>query len=148
MSKKTYQVWHDVGWPQSRLNQMLGDWPPTPFPEGYVHVSNVQANGLREAVELTTSSGSLLAHLAGEGQYHAWQDNRDIENLCNPKIAQRDTDKGDVIVDPQGKAYRVEQNGFSEIRRGSEQEAFHKLLNDQSPVQPTVQKERDRGRER
>jgi hypothetical protein len=81
MAKKTYQVWHDAGWPQSRLNQMLGGWPPSRFPEHYVHVANVQANGLREAVELTTGRGSHLASLMGEGQYHAWEDNRGVESL-------------------------------------------------------------------
>ena len=109
MGKKTDQVWHDAGWPQSRINQMLGGWPPSRFPEDYVHVANVQANGLREAVEMTTGTGSIL-----EGNAIPWERNPGVQSLASI-LTHRDSDKGDVIVDPQGRAYRVEHQGFSEI---------------------------------
>src|SRR5262249_34865037 len=112
MGKKTYQVWHDAGWPQSRLNQMLGGWPPSRFPEDYVHVANVRANGLREAVELTTDRGSLLTELAGEGKYQPWSENKQVQPLV---ISTRDTDQGDVVVDSHGQAYRVNQGRFEEL---------------------------------
>jgi hypothetical protein len=112
MAKKTYQVWHDAGWPQSRLNQMLGGWPPSRFPEEYVHVANVQANGLREAVELTTHRGDLLDELAGKGNYHRWDDNKAVQPLV---VSPRDTDQGDVVVDPHGQAYRLKRSGFEEL---------------------------------
>jgi hypothetical protein len=112
MDKKTYQVWHDVGWPQSRLNQLLGGWPPSRFPEDYVHVANVRANGLREAVDLTTDRGSLLDELAANGQFQPWSDNKQVQSLV---ISTRDTDQGDVVVDPHGQAYRVKQVGFEAL---------------------------------
>jgi hypothetical protein len=112
MGKKTYQVWHDAGWPQSRLNQMLGGWPPSRFPEDYVHVANVRANGLREAVELTTDQGSIFTELRGEGQYHPWTENKQVQPLV---ISTRDTDQGDVVVDPHGQAYRVKEGQFEEL---------------------------------
>ena len=55
-----YQVWHDRGWPQSRINQMLGGWPPSHFPQDYVHAADVQADSLLEAVQLTTAKGHVL----------------------------------------------------------------------------------------
>ena len=112
MSQKTYTVWHDRGWPQSRINQMLGGWSPSRFPEDYVHVANVQANGLREAVELTTDRGNLLAHLAGDGEYQPWSENKGVQPLV---VSSRDTDQGDVVVDPQGQAYRIKQAGFEVV---------------------------------
>jgi hypothetical protein len=91
---------------------MLGGWPPSRFPENYVHVANVQANGLREAVELTTDRGSLFDELAGRGQYQPWSDNKQVQPLV---VSTRDTDQGDVVVDPHGQAYRVNRAGFEEL---------------------------------
>ena len=170
MAKKTYQVWHETGWPESRINQMLGGWPPSRFPEDYVHVANVQANGLREAVGLTTDKGNIL-----EGNAIPWEKNPGVEAL--PTILQhRDSDKGDVIVDPQGKAYRVEHQGFSEISVGKENRtalsdlfkelqadyaagkredahwygnlSLDELRADKSPPQKAATKEKNRGIER
>jgi hypothetical protein len=127
MAKKTYQVWHDIGWPQSRLNQVLGGWPPSRFPGDYVQVANVRANGLREAVELTTGRGSLLSYLAHEGQYQPWERNAGVESVPNI-LTHRDTDRGDVIVDPQGKAYRVERIGFVEVAASRDQNTAYSAL--------------------
>jgi hypothetical protein len=143
MAKKTYQVWHDTGWPQSRINQMLGGWPPSRFPEDYVHVANVQANGLREVVALTTDKGSIL-----EGTEIPWERNRGIENLGHPRIKQRDTDRGDVIVDPQGNAYRVEQNGFSEIVGGNQRQSYDQLLAEKAALHRGQGQVKGRGIER
>jgi hypothetical protein len=104
---KMYQVWHDRGWPQSRLNQTLGGWPPSRYPNDYVHVANVKANGLRHVVELTTGKGSFL-----DSTFQGWEANSGVESLSR---FQRDTDRGDVIVAPDGKPYRVEENFFKEI---------------------------------
>ncbi len=172
MAKTTYQVWHDAGWPQSRINQMLGGWPPSRFPEDYVHVANVQANGLREVVGLTTDKGNVL-----DGNAVPWERNPGVESL--PSILQhlhRDTDKGDVIIDPQGKAYKVEQNGFVEVAVGKGKEtalsdllkelradyaagkredahwygklSLQELRADTSPPQPAATHEKDRDIER
>ena len=113
IGKGTYQVWQDRGWPQSRINQMLGGWPPSRFPEEYVHVANVQAEGLDQAVALTTDTGDFLA---GDGQlpWQPWSSKEGVQALVKRPFA-RDTDIGDVIVDPQGQAHRVEGKGFSAI---------------------------------
>jgi len=170
MSKKTYQVWHDASWPESRLNQMLAGWPPSRFPEHYVHVANVQANGLREAVEMTTGTGSIL-----EGNAIPWERNPGVQSLASI-LAHRNTDQGDVIVDPQGRAYGVEQNCFIEVSVGKEnrtalsdlfyewradyaaakredahwygKSSLHELRADKSPPQPAATNEKDRGIER
>jgi hypothetical protein len=104
---KMYQVWHDRGWPQSRINEMMAGWPPSRFPDHYVHVANVKANGLQHAVELTTDQGNIL-----DGTAIPWEKNRGVESLSP---FQRDTDKGDVVVDPQGRPFRVERNSFKEL---------------------------------
>lgn len=143
MAKKLYQVWHDTGWPESRINQLLGGWPPPPFPEAYIHAANVQANGLREVFCLTTDMGSFL-----QGNQIAWEDNPGVENLGHPRIKQRDTSIGDVIVDPQGKAYRLERECFREIGRQADREAFQKLLADRALPEPTQRRQQDRGIER
>jgi len=170
MGKKTYQVWHETGWPESRLNQMLAGWPPSRFPEDYVQVANVQANGLREAVEMTTGTGSIL-----EGNAISWERNPGVQSLASI-LAHRNTNDGDVIVDPQGKAYRVEQTCFHEISVGKENKAslselfkelradyaagkredahwygklsLQELRADKSPPQKAATNEKDRGIER
>jgi hypothetical protein len=75
-----------------------------------------------------------------------WERNRGVENLGHPRIKQRDTDRGDLIVDPQGRAYRVEKNGFSEIVRGNGREACQKLLAEKAAV--VSAKDHERGIER
>jgi hypothetical protein len=108
-----YQVWQDRGWPESRLADILHG-EQTPFPEGYVHVANVQAESLAEAVELTVDTGSFLRP-DGDPPHKPWGRNEGVEVLVKPPYS-RDTDVGDVIVDPQGLAYRVERHGFSEVK--------------------------------
>src|SRR5262249_26791583 len=69
LGRSEYQVWHDRGWPQSRINQMLGGWPPSQFLQDYFHAADVQASSLQEAVQLTTSTGHVL-----EGDHQPWDD--------------------------------------------------------------------------
>jgi hypothetical protein len=138
MQKKTYQVWHDIGWPQSRINQIAGGWPPSRFPQDYIHIADVQANVLREVVQMTTAQGEFLQEIP-------WDRNRGVECLGHPRIMQRDTDQGDVIVDPQGHAYRVEQNGFSEILRANEQGSYSQRFAQNAAVRLAQEKEKDRG---
>lgn len=140
MAKETYQVWHDIGWPQSRLDQLLGGWPPSRFPEDYVHVANVQANGLRQAVELTTDKGNY-----SERNVIHWENNRGVESFLR---LNRDTDEGDVIVDPQGNVYRVEQNGFSKIERKNTRETSRTPRSKNKSQQSVAKRKRDRGIER
>jgi hypothetical protein len=101
--KKPYQVWHDIGW----INQVLGGYPPSRFPDDYVHVASVKADGLRHAVELTTDKGSIP-----EGNLIPWETNPGVQSFSRMN---RNTDTGDVIVTPSGKPYRLEGNVFKEV---------------------------------
>jgi hypothetical protein len=101
-----YQVWHDAGYPESRIRQLTGGPAPV-FPDDYVHVANVQAGSLEEAQRLTTHDGGLL-----DGTNKSWLKNPEAEALA---FAPRSTDAGDVIVDPKGVAYRCERSGFHRI---------------------------------
>lgn len=74
--------------------------------------NKLQDLGLREAVELATDRGNLLAHLAGDGEYQPWSENKGVQPLV---VSSRDTDQGDVVVDPQGQAYRIKQAGFEVV---------------------------------
>ncbi len=104
---KTYQVWHNDNWPN-----------PAPahgrFPEGFSHVANVQANGLRETVEKATDQGGLLFDAR---PWLAWERKEGVEALV---FGPRDTVPGDVIVDPGGRPFRVEHEGFKEIGLNAE----------------------------
>jgi hypothetical protein len=108
-----YQVWQDRGWPESRLAHMLHG-EQTPFPEGYIHVANVQAESLAQAMELTVDTGSFLRP-DGDPPHKSWIQNEGVQVLVKRPYS-RDTDVGDVIVDPQGLAYRVERDGFTEVQ--------------------------------
>src|SRR5262249_32937538 len=101
---KIYEVWHDKGWPESRIAQATGiEGGEGSFPADYVHVANVQANSLRQAVEITTDTGGIIDD---PRQWQPWEKNEGVEALVT---APRDTVPGDVIVDPQGQPYRVEE---------------------------------------
>src|SRR5689334_9236118 len=80
--KPTFQVWHSKAGPPSR------------FPEDYVHVADVRADGLKQAVALTTDKGNSL-----EGKDIPWERNRGVQAVAP---INRSTDKGDVIVAPSG----------------------------------------------
>jgi hypothetical protein len=86
---------------------MLGGAPPSRFPADYVHVADVQANGLRQAVQITTDTGSIF-----DGSLIPWEKSEGVRSMGH---INRDTDAGDVIVDPQGRAYRVGDGHFEEI---------------------------------
>lgn len=105
---KTYQVWH--GHSESR-HAYLAEGVQSPFPTGFTHVANVKANGLREAVELTTNTG-------GELLSQRWADNTGVEVLVE---VPRSTGAGDVIVEADGKAYMVLTGAFREVVSAYEQ---------------------------
>jgi hypothetical protein len=70
----------------------------------------VQAGSLEEAVHLTTSTGRAL-----HGDHQPWDGNPGVISYTPKPFVPRDTDAGDVIVDPQGMAHRYDGRGFSEI---------------------------------
>jgi len=120
-----YEVWHDRGWPQSRINQMLGGWPPSQFPEDYFHAASVQAESLQDAVALTTSKGDVLS-----GNHQPWDGNPGVRSYTPKPFVPRDTDAGDVIVDPEGKPHRYERDGFSEIKAPDASKSYDQMLAD------------------
>ena len=81
----------------------------TPFPQGFIHVADVEAASLHQAVSLTTSDTDT----------DGWKPKLWIENGgVQPRVRLsllRDTDTGDVIVDPRGRAHRYDGQGFGEI---------------------------------
>jgi hypothetical protein len=106
-----YQVWHDAGWPErASLNARFG--VETPFPQGFIHVADVEAANLGQAVALTGGAG----YLPGPGgvSWEPWEMNPGVRALA-PLPQTRDTDAGDVIVDPQGRAHRYDGLGFRAI---------------------------------
>jgi hypothetical protein len=103
-----WQVWHQRGWPESRLAELFGG-PPATFPDDYVHVADVPAASLEEAVRLTKNQGNIL-----DADAKSWPGNPDV---LSHVFAPRETDRGDVIVDPGGLAFRVEREGFTAIDR-------------------------------
>jgi hypothetical protein len=135
-----YQVWQDRGWPQSRIEQIFGG-SPSRFPEDFVHVANVQAESLDEAVALTTDTGSILA----PSGHVAWQGKEGVQALLEPPFS-RDTDVGDVIVGPNGRAFRVEREGFAEITGGRPRTSPGEIADDDSLAMQGQHYRRDDGR--
>src|SRR5438132_3606079 len=107
-----YQVWHDAGWPErAALNARFG--VETPFSGGFIHVADVQAASLGQAVALTTDAGDILDP-DGAVPWQPWERKEGVRALV-PRPYTRDTDAGDVIVDPRGQAHRYDGRGFSAI---------------------------------
>jgi hypothetical protein len=77
-----YQVWHDAGWPErSGLNARFG--VETPFPRGFIHVADVQAASLGQAVSLTTDAGNILDP-DGDVPWQPWE-----MRACGPRSRAR-----------------------------------------------------------
>jgi len=106
---KTYRVWLNHSYPPERMAQAAGEVPFPPFPEGYGHFANVRANGLQEVVTLTTDMPSIF-----RDDFHQWEIDSGVQTLL-PGVVARDIEAGDVIVDPQGRAHRVENGHFREV---------------------------------
>ena len=106
-----YQVWHDAGWPERAvLNARFG--VETPFPQGFIHVADVEAASLHQAVSLTTSDTDP-DNPAG-WMPRLWIENEGVQPQVRHSLL-RDTTAGDVIVDPQGRPHRYDGRGFSEV---------------------------------
>jgi hypothetical protein len=107
-ANRRYEVLHseDCAW---LIEDRTGETRPV---HGYLSVADVQAVGLDHAFQLVNSL---------ETPRHA---HPVVEAFVNPRRA---TSVGDVIIDPEGRAYRVEEHGFSEFqglsRPGFEQAA-------------------------
>jgi hypothetical protein len=111
-----YQVWHDAGWPQrAGLNVRFG--VETPFPQGFLHVADVEADSLGQAVALTGGAGYLPGPDGGLS-WEPWETNPGVRAWA--LLSQtRDTERGDVIVDPRGNAHRYDGRGFRAIEAAS-----------------------------
>jgi hypothetical protein len=104
--KFQYQVWHDASWPHIRITHRSGSAEPR-FPDDYVHVANVEAESLGEAVRLTTDAGNTRSREAA-----TWEKNEGVHALVTTP---RETAAGDVVVDPHWKVHRFDGEGFVEI---------------------------------
>lgn len=107
--EKTYQVWHNKALVDLQRQAQYHGYAPVPhFPEGFVHFADVQANGLAEAVQKTSDMPSPFV-----GGYPQWSEENGVRK--QPGCVYRDTEPGDVIVDPGGRAFRYEYSGFKEL---------------------------------
>jgi len=79
----------------------FGFGPHPRWPEGYRLVAEVDAKGLEEVFGLTNDLG------------HGWTLNPGVRGLV-PR--QRSTSVGDVVVGPDGRIWRCEPIGWSEIQ--------------------------------
>jgi hypothetical protein len=61
-------------------------------------------------------SGRAAMEPPAHGEYQVWDDNPGVRSYTPKPFAPRDTDAGDVVVDPQGKHHRYDGRGFSEIK--------------------------------
>lgn len=79
--------------------------PMPRFPEDYTHIAVVEANSLGKAFELTNSDD------------RDWIDKRGVKQARVEGLdtVPRSTSIGDVIVDPEGQAHRVNSGGFERI---------------------------------
>ena len=98
----------------SRIAWASGQFEPR-FPDDYIHVANVQAANLAEAADVTTHGSVIL-----DGAAASWDRHPSARALV---FAPRSTDTGDVIVDPTGRAYRVQQEGFAAIEVAAQRQA-------------------------
>jgi hypothetical protein len=105
----TYRVWLNSSHPPQRLAQAAGEEPFPPFPEGYGHFASVRANGLQEVVARMTDMPSIF-----RDDYRQWEIDSGVQTFV-PGVIVRDIEAGDVIVDPQGRAFRVEDGRFREV---------------------------------
>ena len=64
----------------------------------------------------TTGTGHVL-----KGDHRPWDRNSDVRSYTPRPFVPRDTDAGDVIVDPQGKAHCYDGRGFSGIEATARQ---------------------------
>ena len=92
MNKGTYQVWHLNDEKLSRLPVIT----EASFPEDYCLVAKVKASSLEEVFNRTNSTSQ------------PWWKNPDVE-CVKPS---RSTMVFDVVIDPRGDVYVVEQGGW------------------------------------
>ena len=104
-----YQVWLNRSHPPERSEEWAGRESPPSFPDGYGLFAVVQAETLAEVVSLTTNMPNVFSN-----GFRQWEIESGVQTLL-PGIIKRDIEGGDVIVDPGGNAYRVEDGFFREI---------------------------------
>jgi hypothetical protein len=95
-NRASYQIWHAndrEAVHQSRMER-------APYVHGYTHVADVEARHLQQAAEATVRTID-----------RDWWLNPEVRAAV---VGSRDTAAGDVIVDPQGRAYRFE--GYQSFR--------------------------------
>jgi hypothetical protein len=117
-----YQVWHDPAFPSSCIRQAMGLEPERVFPDDFMHVANVEAESLEEVWELVSDKGNMVD---GADKWECWEENAAVEVLVMPW---RSTSAGDVIVTPDGEAYRVQTGGFDYEEASQGKYRLHDIL--------------------
>ena len=77
----------------------FGDTPK--FPEEYAKVAVIEADSLKDTFRITN-------HIED-----SWEKNPEVREVC--KSSNRSTSVGDVMVDGDGKVFRCEMSGWSEV---------------------------------
>ena len=96
-----YQVWHANDLEAVHMSRMERE----PYVHGYTHVASVEARDLQHAAELTMHTDP------------DWRLNPEVKASV---VGSRDTAADDVIVDPEGRAYRFEgYRSFREVEAAS-----------------------------
>ena len=95
-NRASYQVWHANDLEAVHQSRMEA----APYVHGYTHVADVEARDLQHAAEVTVRTID-----------RDWWINPEVKARV---VGSRDTAAGDVIVDPQGRAYRFE--GYRSFR--------------------------------
>jgi hypothetical protein len=88
--KKTYRVWQDINWPDNTIHHIGAGALASVFPDDFAPIGEVRASDLPEALK-------LAAGIKGP----------------------RATMSGDVIVDPQGQAWRIDEDRLEAISQGT-----------------------------
>jgi hypothetical protein len=112
--QQTYQVWQG-----NDLSASRAGW--SAFPADYRHTINVSANSLKATYEST--------------RFGAWWEDHEVDVVGN---GARSTRVGDVVVDPEGKAYRIHDNGFKAIDPATE-----KAAKDEPPLERVERQSRE-----
>jgi hypothetical protein len=108
-SSGAYQVWLNSSHPPEQFDQLAGRKAFPSFPDGYGLFAVVHAETLAQVASLTTNMPCIFS-----SGFRKWEIESGVQTFL-PGVIARDIERGDVIVDPRGNAYRVEDGFFREI---------------------------------
>jgi hypothetical protein len=112
-NKPTFQVWHAIDLFSAGTVGRALDQPEQLFPHDYRQVATVEADTLELVFSLTNHTDN------------DWRENAEVEWMGGYG---RSTSDGDVIVAPDGNAYRIEAVGFVQVRVATERDRVERDL--------------------